>query len=98
MSRKVNVSCDVIVNVPVKMTVDLLIRADEGANLDRLIENYFKRSKKSTNQADVEDVTVENIEVPYDKEEFDFEEYLQDLAEGGLLKATVEDIRVTESR
>lgn len=59
--RKINITVEAIVRLPVKVKLDLLVRADEGANLEYVLKQ-FGRGVPRTAKADVEDVSVESAE------------------------------------
>jgi ribosomal protein L12E/L44/L45/RPP1/RPP2 len=49
--------------VNVKVTVDLLIRADEGVSIDEVINEMEYNFTSNTEGADIEDTTIEDSEV-----------------------------------
>lgn len=67
MTRKVNFEVEVEVLVPVKVKLDLLMRADEGAPLDHYLGRWAKSGETSFAKADIEDVKVEDIYPPWEE-------------------------------
>lgn len=63
--RKVNIEAVVEINLPVKVKVDVLIRASERARLDSVLRQWAK-GKWHTRFADVEDVSVLEVSIDED--------------------------------
>lgn len=61
MSRKVYIEADVIVNVPVKVRIHRIVRADEDANLHSALKADLR--KKTYSKADVEADPSEESEI-----------------------------------
>ena len=95
--RKLNIEVESVVALPVKVKLGLLVRADDDANLDRIMKHFAKGNLR-TNKADVEDVQIEAVEC---EDDLDADEplgaHVSNLIEGGG-KITVTDSRVTGSR
>lgn len=104
MSRKVNIKVEVEVMVPVKVTLDVLVRAEEGVNMERVLNKWANGDKHP--DADVEDVTIEKIDTIGGSEvEVEdgtlgmvMEEHFFDYASVGKLKNSILSSKVTDSR
>lgn len=59
--RKLNIEVEAVVSLPIKVTFDLLVRADHDANLKKIVKQFLKGNLK-TSKADVEDVAIESAE------------------------------------
>ena len=95
--RKLNIEVEAVVMLPVKVKFGLLVRADDDANLDRIVKQFAKGNLR-TGKADVEDVEIEAAKV---EDGLDADEplaaHVSNLLEGGG-KMTVVASRVTDSR
>lgn len=58
--RKLNIEVEAIVLLPVKVKLDLLVRADDDAKIATIIRQ-FAQGKRRLSKADVEDVSVEAV-------------------------------------
>ena len=95
--RKLNIEVEALVLLPVKVKLDLLVRADDDANLDRIIKQ-FAQGKLRTSKADIEDISIEAVEFDdgVDADE-PLEAHVNALLDGGG-KVKVLSSAVTDSR
>jgi len=95
--RKLNIEVEAVVLLPVKVKLGLLVRADDDANLDRIVKQFAKGNLR-TSKTDVDDVRIEAAEFDDD---LDADEplaaHVEALLEGGG-RITVTASRVTDSR
>jgi hypothetical protein len=59
--RKVDLNVEIEVPVKVRVKLAVLIRADEGANIDTVVKQYIEKGKTAFPLADVENTTVEDM-------------------------------------
>jgi hypothetical protein len=90
--RKVNIQAKIRVMVPVELTVDMLIRADDGANFTKLLRR-FSQGLKHTPGGDLEDITVESRNMDEDGLDEAIAEALDDGSGFELLFSKVTDSR-----
>lgn len=102
--RKVDIKATVEVMVPMRVEVEMTVRANEGVSLDRIVEAHFKG--KTVRTGDVEEVEVQNVDSGFDLDEEDqyepfpavLNEHFNELAEGYLLRGKVVKTEVIDSR
>ena len=94
--RKVNIDIVATVMVPVKVKASLLVRADEGINMERAL-NLFAKGQPTYNAraggADLED--IELVEITNVKSTDELDERVTEALEQGF---TVINSKVTDSR
>ena len=95
MSRLVNATAEVEILMPVRVKVNLLIRADEDAKIGTVIKKWSKR--KTISDADIEDEIIQNIS-SVDGNDIENEIVENIIANGGNLKMKLIDYDVTDSR
>jgi len=95
--RKINITVEGVVQIPVRVKLDLLVRADDDANLDYVLKQ-FGRGVPRTAKADVEDISVEAACITglLDPEE-SLESQVGEFLEGGG-KVAITSSEVTDSR
>lgn len=99
MSKKVNVTVEGFVYLPVKVKLDLLIRTDTD-RIDRVVAKWAKGQWNGAD-ADVENVDVESAEIYglLDQDESLESQVEEHLSSGGQnVKVTINHFQVTDSR
>lgn len=100
MSRKVNVEANVVAILEIPIKLDILIRSDEGANLDKMVQGYFRNGTEHFAKGDIENVTVIEADDEITKafrEEHE-NDSIQDLIKKKVLKVRLINATVTDSR
>lgn len=98
--RKLDIQVEALIHVPVKIVLNLSIRAEDDANLDVVMRKFAKGVWQGA-KADVEDVEVESAKIISDYEDDDesLESHIQNILESGGKKLTLtSEGVVTESR
>ncbi len=95
--RKLNIEVEAVVELPVRVKLDLLVRADDDANLGTVIKQFAKGNLR-TSKADVEDLEIVAVQFQDDvNADEPLAAHVEKLLEGGG-KITVTASRVTDSR
>lgn len=99
--RKVNLTAEVVVNIPVRVKINATVIADDGASLANALRRYIKADLGKTPQnADLEDLTIEEIvQIGIEASDEDLPMALEtQLMTRANPSAKVEKIEVTDSR
>lgn len=95
MSRKVYASVEGTVMVPVKVKLDVIVRADDGMDVSELIRRWAKR-KRPLHGGDVEVDATQVVSVGDYSDPDDFDAAVQDAAQEAQL--VLGEITVTDSK
>jgi hypothetical protein len=95
--RKINIEIEALVLLPVRVKLGLLVRADDDANLESIV-NQFTQGNRRMSKADIEDVEIEAAVFQDDLDDDEpLETHVAEVLDGGG-KITVVSSRVTDSR
>lgn len=95
MSRKVYLQCNATIMVPIQVELDLTLRMDEGASLERALQLLSKH--KPNSKVDLEDISVSKIlDVNGFDSPFDVESGVEDAFQSLPFKIT--EFQVVDSK
>jgi hypothetical protein len=102
--RKVSVEVQAEVLLPVRISMNVELRADDGAEVGKIVKALCERAERQFNDADVDDAVIKRatLSKPTDDLTQDFVDqltaYVQERFEAGELKAKVIEQQTLDSR